>query len=157
MTIHYSLTRGEMVLGFFQGLRRSRRLRLTLTTYSLCTAAIAMAIGGTLSRPWSAADLATALLWALGAFAFLPLVLYLRGKTEQRTLTISPAGISTRIGRMEGDLAWRQVKTVVDAGAYLLVAGASGNAFLTPNRAFADSDERGRFLRLVEDWRRDNA
>ena len=104
MTIQYSLTRSENVSGFLRGVRTSTRLRTTLFVYSAAIAVIVSAAGGVFSRPLTVQSLATVLAWAVGAFIFMPLWLFIRAKMALRTLTIAPGGISTQIGSLKGDV-----------------------------------------------------
>lgn len=157
MTIQYSLTRSENVRGFLRGVRTSTRLRTTLFVYSAAIAVIVSASGGVFSRPLTVQSLATVLAWAVGAFIFMPLWLFIRAKTALRTLTIAPDGISTQIGSLKGDVPWDKVKTVTDAGPYVIITRANGNSFLIPNRAFAGPDQQAQFLSDVEAWRRAGA
>ncbi len=84
----------------------------------------------------------------------MPALLFVRAKTAKRTLTASPNGISTQIGKLEGFVPWRRVKIIKDEGAYILVASRTGNCFLVPTRAFASREERALFLSNIEHLRR---
>ncbi len=83
----------------------------------------------------------------------MPLWLYIRGKTDERTLTVSPDGISTEIGSLRGQIPWSKVKLVNDTSSHVLIVGATGNAFLIPARAFQDSYQRSQFLMQIGHWR----
>ncbi len=154
MTIEYSLSRSEIVRGFLQGVRVSPRFRATLVVYSVGTAVFVLAMQGALSRPLGIRDLITGFAWAACALVFMPLWLFLRGKTALRTLTVSSDGISTQIGRLKGNVPWAKVKMVKDASEYVLIASASGNSFIIPSRAFAGPNQRSQFLREIDAWRR---
>lgn len=154
MTIEYSLTRSENVRGFLRGLRTSKRLRTTAFVYSVAVAVIVSASGGAFFRPLTVKSLATGFAWALGAFIFMPLWLFIRAKTALRTLTVVPNGISTQIGHLKGDVPWDKVKAVTDAGSYVVIVRANGNSFLIPKRAFAGPDQETQFFQDIEAWRR---
>ena len=154
MTIQYSLTRIENVRGFVRGVRSSTRLRTTVFVYSAAIAIIVSASGGVFSRPLTMQTFATVFAWAVGAFIFMPLWLFIRAKTALRTLTVAPSGISTQIGRLKGAVPWDKVKAVTDAGSYVVITRANGNSFLIPKRAFRGPDQQARFLKDIEAWRR---
>jgi hypothetical protein len=69
-----------------------------------------------LSRRLQIHDLFGTGAWLVGAFAFMPMWLFLRGKTSERTLTVSPDGISTQIGSLKGQVPWSKVRLAADAG-----------------------------------------
>jgi hypothetical protein len=140
-------------MGFLRGVRTSPRLRTTLIVYSAGASLLASAAGGVFSKPLTAGDFLT-FAWAAGALAFMPLWLFIRGKTEVRTLTAASDGISTQIGRLSGNIPWSQVKVVTDTGSHVLVARTNGNAFIIPSRAFEGPDQKVQFLREAEAWRR---
>jgi hypothetical protein len=90
---------------------------------------------------------------AVGAFLFIAFWTAFRGKTDERTLTISQQGIWTQIGSQQGDMAWSTVIFVAPANDHLLIVRTNGNAFFIPSRAFADGDEQAQFVRQAEHWR----
>lgn len=153
MTIQDSLTRRENFRGILRGLRASTRFRTTLFLYSAAIAVMVAASGGVFSRGLSVQSLATVFAWALGAFIMILLWTFMRAKTATRTLTVTPHGISTQIGRLKGDVPWEKVKAVTDAGSYVVITRANGNSFLIPARAFAGPDQRAQFLTNIEAWR----
>jgi hypothetical protein len=113
-----------------------------------------MAMGGAFSRPLTARDAVVALAWTGGAFLFMPVWLFLRGKKEERTLSISPQGIATEIGSRKGEAPWAKVSLVSNSGRHLLIASATGNAFFLPERAFNDPEQKAEFIRAIDNWRR---
>jgi hypothetical protein len=88
-----------------------------------------------------------------GTFLFMPLWLFVRGKTAERTLTVSHKGISTEVGKLKGHVPWNRVKLVTNTGGYVLIAAATGNAFFIPSRAFQTPQQRAQFLQQIEEWR----
>jgi len=93
--------------------------------------------------------------WAAGVFVFMPVWLFFTGKTVERSLTISPAGISTEIGSFKGQVHWPSVKLVRTTSQVVVIANANGNAFFIPSRAFQTPDHRTQFLAQIDRWRDD--
>lgn len=153
MTIQYSLSRSENVRGFLRGMRTSPRFRTTLFVYSAAIAVIVSSSSGVFSRPLTVQTVATVFAWAVGAFIFMLLWVFITAKRAMRTLTVAPSGISTQIGRMKADVPWHKVKAVTDAGSYVVITRANGNSFLIPKRAFSGPDQKAQFLRDIEAWR----
>jgi hypothetical protein len=90
-----------------------------------------------------AAELCTVVLW-----------IFIRGKTDERTLCVSEQGIETEIGAINAQIPWRKVGVVRDAGQYVLIARANGNAFFIPSRAFSGPDQKAQFLNEICHWRK---
>jgi hypothetical protein len=153
MTIKYALTRAEIVRAFLVGLSRSPRLLLIVMALSFWPGIVWLATKGAFARSFGIGDALAALEWAIGAFCFLVLWVFIRAKTSERTLSASEEGLSTTIGSLNGKVPWAKVKNVVDAGRYILIVGRSGNAFFIPTRAFSGSDQRTQFLSEIEGWR----
>ena len=87
-------------------------------------------------------------------FCFVIARVFVRGKTEERTLSVSEQGISTQIGALDSQLPWTRVKEVKDSGTYILIVGRSGNSFFVPSRAFSGTRERAEFLSEIRRWHR---
>lgn len=87
-------------------------------------------------------------------FCFVIAMVFVRGKTEERTLSVSEHGISTQIGSIDARLTWTNVKEVKDSGTYILIVGHSGNSFFVPSRAFRGAEERTQFLSEIRRWHR---
>jgi hypothetical protein len=85
-------------------------------------------------------------------FCFVIAMVFVRGKTQERTLSVSEHGISTKIGSIDAQLPWTKVKEVKDSGRYILIVGRSGNSFFVPSRAFRGAEERGEFLSQIRRW-----
>ncbi len=83
---------------------------------------------------------------------FLPIMLFLRGKTSTRSLTVSPEGISTEIGSLKASTPWHKVKVIVGTDRYVLVSRANGNAFFIPSRAFSGPEHQAEFVGKIQDW-----
>ena len=103
-------------------------------------------------HPLTMRDLVNALLGLCTFFVLLPLVIFIRAKTTMRSLAISPEGISTVIGSLQGHVAWRKIKIVEEKEGFVLIAGTSGNAFYVPNRAFATPDQKAEFVANAQTW-----
>ncbi len=153
MTIKYALTRTEIVRSYFRSLGSSRKFLVMILIYSAIPALVALVLSGAFSRRLQVHDLIVAVAWMTGAFAFLPIWLFLRGKTSERTLTVSPDGISTQIGSLKGDVPWNKVKLVADAGNHVLIVGVTGNSFFIPGRAFQGPEQKTQFIKQITSWR----
>ncbi len=153
MTIKYRLTRVEIVRSYLRSLGSSPKFLMRIVIYSAAVGVFALATGGALSRPLTLHDAVVALAWAGGVFVFMPLWLFIRGKTDERTLTISPEGISTEIGSRKGQIPWTKVKVVATTSAHVLIVGATGNAFFIPGRAFQGLDQQAQFVQQIDHWR----
>lgn len=152
MTIEYALTRIEIIQGFFQSLRSSPKYLSTILLYSLGMSGIALISTGAFSRAFAFSDVFTALAGAVGFMILLPLILFIRGKTSTRSVTISSEGISTTIGSLKGQIPWRKIKVISETDRYVLIAGANGNAFFVPSRAFSDAEHKALFLAEIKNW-----
>ena len=74
-------------------------------------------------------------------------------KNEERVLVAGPSGIDSTIGAKSAHRDWSEIGTIEDAGYGIAIAVArTGNAFVVPNRAFADAALRAAFLRSVTQW-----
>jgi len=154
MTIKYALTRDEIVRSYFRSLGSSPKFLLMIPMYSVGLGVLSLAIGGAFSRSLTAGDAISALAWAVGAFLFMPLWLFVRGKTKERTLSISVQSISTEIGSRKGEVPWGKVRLVENAGCHVLIVGATGNAFLIPGRAFSGPEQQAQFVQEINSWRK---
>jgi hypothetical protein len=153
MTIQYALTRSEIATGFFRSLRTSPRFLFTICFYAICCSGLFLAASGSFSRPLEAHDALKAAYFAIAFFSFMPAYLFLRAKTSRRTLTISPDGISTEIGKIKAQRPWSYIKTVAETDGHVLIASATGNAFFIPNRAFSNFDQKREFVAKAKAWK----
>ncbi|MGA2598536.1 MAG: YcxB family protein [Bryobacteraceae bacterium] len=161
MTIKYSLTKAEIVRAFLAGLGRSKSLAI-IPIYVVGLGLLVLAMRGANSRSVTFRDFIVAILWAIGGVLFMHLWLFIRGKTDERTVTVSPEGISTTIGRLSGKVPWKKVKLVTDTSEHAVIEGpmlkgdgwtTTGNAFYIPNRAFPEAGQRAQFISLINQWR----
>jgi hypothetical protein len=151
MTIEYALTRAEVVRGFYESLKASSSYRRTIAIGALVVG-IVVAIPGVLSHP---TGIGLAIRFLCGAACYLlllPVMLFLLAKTAGRTLTISEAGISTRLGSLTGDVPWKSVGVIEAADSFVLIGRTNGNAFFIPDRAFRSADEKMQFFASAQNW-----
>lgn len=153
MTLKYALTRTEIVQSHFQSLASSRTYLMMILIYSAVMGLLPLIVNGGFSRPLQIHDVFVAVAWMVGAFTLMPIVLFLRGKTSERTLSVSSDGISTQIGSMKGQVPWSKVRLVTDAGRHVLIVGKTGNAFFIPGRAFQGAEHRAQFIERIDSWR----
>lgn len=153
MEIAYSLTRPEIVLSFLRSLASSPKLFARILIYCFLLGAVWTELSGGFSRGLTLLAAGFVLLWAIGTLCILVLFLFLTAKTAQRTMTVTERGISTTIGKLHGQVAWRKVSDVRDAGNHILIMGLSGNSFFIPDRAFGSPDQKAQFIADIRDWR----
>ncbi len=103
-------------------------------------------------RALTSRDAFAAIAWSTAMFCFVIAMVFVRGKTAERTLSVSEFGISTQIGSIDAQLPWTKVKEVKDSGRYILIVGRTGNSFFVPSRAFRGAEERGEFLSQIQRW-----
>jgi hypothetical protein len=154
MTIKYSLTRAEIVRFFLQGLGKSPRLLAIVLIFVLWPGMFSLINGGAFSRPLTASDIRVTFAWTIAACSIFLFVIFIRSKTEERTLSVSQEGISTEIGSITGQVPWNKVKVITDAGQYVLIVRTNGNAFSIPNRAFSGPEQKQQFITQISRWRR---
>jgi len=152
ITLHYALTRAEIVRYFLLGLRRSPRLLGTVVLYSVILGLAYPATSGALFRQLSFRNGITDIAWVIGGFCVMVLLIFFRGKTEVRTLNVTETGITTEIGSLKGSAPWKTIAVVDDVGKYVLIARANGNAFFIPSRAFTGPEEQVQFHAQTCGW-----
>lgn len=83
-------------------------------------------------------------------FALYPLAMF---KPQVRTLTIDRAGLTTSIGKLYGEVPWRDVEAIIDQRELIVIRRTNNNAFVIPARAFASPADRAAFLSATrEAW-----
>ena len=152
MTIKYRLSRSEIVRVFFMGMAQSPRLLMVVLSFSLLSGAMWIVVPFASGRALTTRDAFAGIAWSIAMFCFVIAMVFVRGKTEERTLSVSEKGISTQIGSIDAQLPWTKVKEVKDSGTYILIVGRSGNSFFVPSRAFRGDNERTEFLSEVRRW-----
>src|ERR1035437_8579023 len=154
MTIEYALTRTEVVRSFYRSLEASSQYLRTISIYALGTGLVAVIVSGGLSRPLGGSTAAKFLSGMLFYMLFLPIMLFLRAKTSTRSLTISPGGISTKIGPLDGEVPWKAVKVIEAGNSFVLIGRNNGNAFFIPDRAFHSAGDKAQFVSQAKEWTR---
>ncbi|MDQ3284003.1 MAG: YcxB family protein [Acidobacteriota bacterium] len=101
------------------------------------------------ARPVQIHHIVSAVLVTCVVLVFLPLYPLIRFKPQQRTLTITPEGISTTIGNRRGELPWRTIESVASESDRIYIVGRNQNSFVVPDHAFASPEERAEFFRLA--------
>ncbi|HKT49977.1 MAG TPA: YcxB family protein [Candidatus Angelobacter sp.] len=153
ITIDYALTRSEAARSYLQAIRQSPEyLRRVVMLAAIC-GLVQMCFRVLGSRHFGGPEILSAVIVFAVILALLPILLFLTAKTNRRTLTISPDGISTSIGTKSAEIPWKSVKVVKDSGTFILIARTNGNAFFIPNRAFVSPDNRARFMEQIGFWR----
>jgi hypothetical protein len=132
---------------------RSPKLLGTMVFYSVLIGIITLVFRTTGSRSLTLSDAIHAAAWALGFFIFMPIWIFIRGKTAKRTLTVSSNGISTEIGRLKGQIPWGKVSVIEDCSQFVLIARTNGNAFFIPDRAFLGPEQRAAFVAATRSWK----
>ena len=152
LTIEYALTRREICRSFLQSAGESPKIRGMLLFYSVLAGALTLIPNAVLLRSITLNDATNALEWAVGTLLLFPLGIFIFGKTGKRTLTISPIGISTAIGRLRGQVPWKKVRAVTETAQIVLIVGTSGNAFFIPRRAFWGPEHQDHFVAEIKSW-----
>ena len=153
MTLKYALTRFEILRFFLRSMGLSLRLQVIVVALCLFPAVVRLSVQLALLPTVTMNYLIEDCFWALGMFPLLLLLITVRGKTSERTLTISEAGISTSIGSLSGQIPWNKIAIVREAVNYVLIARSSGNAFFIPERAFSGPEKKAQFLSDIRRWR----
>jgi YcxB-like protein len=153
MTLKYALTRLEILRFFLMSLALSPRLLITVVTLCLFPGIVRLSVQGFMLPSVTVSDLIGDCYWTLWAFPLLLFLITVRGKTSERTLTVSEEGISTSIGSLKGQVSWSKIKTVRETTDYVLIARSSGNAFFVPERAFSGPGQKAQFLSDISRWR----
>jgi len=154
MTLTYALKRTEIVQFFLKGLGKSPKFLLTILIYSFCPGLIFLEASKGFSRSFTTGDFNTICEWMIGTFCFMVLWVFIRGKTAERTLSVSELGISTGIGLISAQVPWSKVRVISDAGEYVLIARTNGNAFFIPSRAFTGPSQKVQFIEEADRWRK---
>jgi len=93
--------------------------------------------------------LTVAVFGTLACVVFLPLWPQLRFKPAVRTLTINAEGLVTAVGSVSGSRSWKEVRSI--EGVIVIISN-NKNAFVIPERAFANISERKQFFEAPRQW-----
>ena len=146
LTVEYALSRREIVRGYFYSWRYSASFRWRMMFVALAVGLLSVGERWLVTGAVGASDLRAGLLWAIGLFVFMPFWFALRLKREKRSLELSDGGLDTVIGDRALHVPWSALAAVVDAREFVIIARRNMNAFYIPARAFADGQERARFV-----------
>lgn len=146
MTIEYTLSGADLVRGFWNSLRCSWRYRAGILLYAAAMGLLFWRARSGWAQPPTVKDVMAASLGIVFFLAFMSLWLFVRAKTARRTLSISPEGISTPIGKLQGQIPWSSVKLIEDNKDFVLISRINGNAFYIPGNAFTGSEHRSSFI-----------
>ena len=156
LTIEYALTRPEILRSFVRSAVESPKFLATILAYAVGIAILGLLLHVTSSHSITLTDVIRGFAWGLGFLCFIPLWVFVRGKTARRTFTVSRDGILTEIGPLRGQIPWDKVRMVTDTSHFVLIARTSGNAFFIPHRAFPNADHRNSFLASIRSWMRES-
>jgi len=140
ITIKYALTRAEILRVFLVGLGQSPRIIAVVLCFSLLPGLASLASAFLSSGAVTTRDVTIALAWTIGMFCLVVVMVFARGKTAERTLSVTEQGFSTKIGSINAQRPWTKVKEIKDSGSYILIVSKSGNSFFVPSRAFSGPD-----------------
>jgi hypothetical protein len=101
--------------------------------------------------------LANAIPFSAAAIAFMIFYPQLRFKAEERSLSLSAEGVATVIGKQSAIFPWNEISSVEEDGEFVILSNFKNCAFVVPQRAFANPDERQEFLAFVRTAKADAA
>jgi hypothetical protein len=96
--------------------------------------------------------LAVTVIVTVACILVLPLWPQLRFKPAVRTLTINAEGLVTAVGSISGSRSWKDIHSIEESGGAIVITGNNKNAFVVPERAFANSSQREQFLEAARQW-----
>lgn len=151
MVIRYKVSRSDIWHAYWNTWRHGVRLNILRLFIFGCAFLVAEAwLRGPLAAPaWRFAGAGVIAFLAILFLAVYPL---LRFKPDERTLTISPTGIATTIGKRSGDVPWSKIARIAPAGGRIYIIGRSGNSFAVPRDAFGSDAQRTEFLQRATEW-----
>ena len=150
-TIRHSSSRREVWRWYWRAWAEPRGLWRYHALLALLLA-VAHAEARGLSRFSPTAFLITFVVVMLGCMVLFSLWPQMRFKPTERTLSVSPAGWNTQIGKLSAARSWNDVREIIEEGGTIVVVGTNQNALIIPSRAFTDEDNRGRFLTNIRIW-----
>lgn len=96
--------------------------------------------------------LTVAVIVTVGCVAFFPLWPQLRFKSAVRTLTINAEGLVTAVGTVSGSRSWKEIRSIDESEGAIIITGINKNAFVVPERAFANNSQRQQFVEAARQW-----
>lgn len=150
-TIRYSSSRREVWRWYWRAWAKPKGLWRYHALLAL-TLAVAHAEAQELSHFSPTAFLTTAAVAMLSCMLVFSLWPQIRFKPAERTLSVSPIGWATQIGKLSAARSWNDVREIIEEGDTIVVVGTNQNALIIPSRAFADEENQRRFLTTVRMW-----
>jgi hypothetical protein len=150
-TIRYSSSRREVWRWYWRAWAKPKGLWRYHAFVAVLLATFHAEVQG-FSHFRPAAFFVTALAAMLGCMLFFSLWPQIRFKPAERTLSVSPTGWNTQIGKLSTARSWSEVREITEDGKTIIVVGTNQNALIIPSRAFADEERRLRFLTDVRVW-----
>src|ERR1700730_11245191 len=150
-TIRYSSSRREVWRWYWRAWAKPKGLSRYHARVAVLLATFHAEVQG-FSHFRPAAFFVTALAWMLGCMLFFSVWPQIRFKSAERTLSVSPTGWSTQIGKMSAARPWSEVREITEDADTIIVTGTNQNALIVPSRAFPDEEQRLRFLPDVRVW-----
>lgn len=163
-TLRYKLERGEIWRRYWS--RWARWDGLWRYWLFITAAVIAGTIGiRSLDHTISINDFGLAIMIVFGVILFFIVFPQLAYKPRERLMTVDESGIDSSIGSLSAHRGWKDIASIADSRDFIagVVAGGiplgfgwvrtrNGNAFIIPNRAFENLDQRTIFLQTIKAW-----
>jgi hypothetical protein len=150
-SVHYSSTRREVWRHYWRSWARPTGLWRVHVMLGLVVAAVLTGVSGTSAFTLSR-FVTTAATTTLTFVVLFPLWSRVRFKPAERRLIIDQDGWKTTIGKISGERAWKEVRSIEDARGAVVITGINGNALIVPERAFANEVARQEFLAAARNW-----
>jgi hypothetical protein len=147
MIVHYHMRRDEVWRWYWQ------RWRENLWKSWLLAGLMAFAWPLLVRGRVDLSGILIGLLMTLAVFLFFTLYPQAMFKSQERTLEIGAGGIDTEIGGKRAHRDWNEIASISEKiGMIVFLVARTGNAFLVPDRAFANSGERATYLNQAQNW-----
>lgn len=133
VTVRYALTRAELWVWTKEIIRRGFWVYLVGVPVFTCALFAWVEIGG--SR-------ISGVIWGLGYGVAMMLGVavwpQIRYRKDERVLTFSNEGITSRRGKQTACVPWKRIHSVTDETVGIVIARRNRNALIIPRRAFGD-------------------
>ena len=144
MIVRYDMTPDGFAAAYWYRWRTSTAFQAGALAAGLVPATVAFTFGWTLQPVLGVIAGVLVLIgspWLIAAF--------LRQLTRRgpRTLMIDADGVSTEVASGQWEVAWRDVRAIVETRDYVFIFGRGINSVSVPVSAFADDAEREEFVR----------
>lgn len=149
MIIEYQVKRLDLIKSIFHNLRHSGRTRRIFFGIEILYMALFLFFRYLGQGHLFLYDFIFAFIFTLGLIlAILALALIIT-KTQKRAWIINPEGIETKIGSVEGKIAWNLVDSITVTPERILITGKNANAFVVTSSAFTNAEQRQKFIDLA--------